>query len=110
MRKFDQLINTKMKLYEAGVPMNQTNPMSGSSNLNQKKPQVGTNAPPDTGSGMGQQGQPNQQQNTQTQTTQTTQQPVFNPQEFETMVQSIVQHSKNPEAQKILQKYMNQPQ
>jgi hypothetical protein len=104
--KFDKTFEKYIKLYEAGLPTTIGNPMTPSTNLNQKKPQGGTSAPPDVGT------QPQTQSQTQapTQAQNPNQAKPFNPQEFETMVQTIVQHSTNPEAQAILKKYMGSQQ
>lgn len=101
MNNFDKFFDQKIKLYEAGLPSTQNNPMVPKTN-----PQQGqqTTQPASTA----------QTQTPQTPQTQQTQQKpatqTFNPQEFETMVKSIVTYANNPEAQKILQKYMQTQQ
>lgn len=102
--KYNKTFNEYLKIYEAGLPSTMPNPMVPSTNLNQKKPQGGTSAPPDVGT------QQQTQQQTPTQSQNPNQVKPFNPQEFETMVQTIVQHSTNPQAQEILKKYMGTTQ
>lgn len=103
MKKFDELIEKKMKMYEAFKAIG-SNPMVQPTSSPTSNPSAvtGSQTTPDTGSGMG---QPKQvQQNVQAQQAK----PDMNT--IKKSIEYLKQFAGHPEVNKMLQSYMQQPQ